>query len=74
MPCPCVLGCEGWIWRFILAFELAELEEADDLWVVYKFVLGGGELIPENDLTFAFPEAVGVVGLLIPLGAYRGKV
>jgi hypothetical protein len=46
----------------------------DELGLVYVFVLAGGESIPENDLTFAFPVAVGVVGLLIPLGAYRGKV
>jgi hypothetical protein len=38
---------------------------------VYAFVLAGGELMPENDLAFAFPAAVGVV---MPLGAYRGKV
>ena len=37
-------------------------------------VLEGGELMPENDLAFAFPVAVGVVGLLIPLGPYRVKV
>ena len=37
-------------------------------------MLGGGELIPENDLAFAFPVAVGVVGALMPLGAYRGKM
>ena len=30
--------------------------------------------MPENDLAFAFLVAVGVVGLLIPLGAYRGKI
>jgi len=59
---------------FILAFGWVELEEADELGVVHAFVLAGGALIPENDLVFAFPVAVGVVGLLIPLEAYRGKV
>ena len=53
---------------------MAELEEADELGVVYAFELAGGELMPENDLAFAFPVAVGVVGLLMLLGAYRGKV
>jgi hypothetical protein len=57
---------------FILAFGLIELEEADELGVVHAFVLAGGELIPENDLAFAFPVTVGVVGLLIPLGAKVG--
>jgi len=42
--------------------------------VVYAFVSEGSEFIPENDLAFTFPVAIGVVGLLIPLGAYRGKV
>jgi hypothetical protein len=42
--------------------------------VVYAFVSEGSELIPENDLVFAFPVALGIVGLLIPLWAYRGKV
>jgi len=37
-------------------------------------LLGGGELIPENDLAFAFPVAVGVVGALMPLGVYRRKM
>jgi hypothetical protein len=57
---------------FILAFGLIELEEADELVVVYAFVLAGGELIPQNDLAFAFPVAVDVDGLLIPLGAKVG--
>ena len=72
-PCPCALRCECWIWGFILAFGVAELEAADELGAVYAFVLEGSELTPENDLGFAFPLAIGVVGLLMPLGAYRGK-
>ena len=52
---------------------MVELEAADELGAVYTFVLEGGELTPENDLTFAFPLAIGVVGFLMPLGAYRGK-
>jgi hypothetical protein len=59
---------------FIPPFGLAELEEADELGAVYAFVLAGSELMPENDLAFVFPLAVGVIGLLIPLGAHRGKV
>jgi hypothetical protein len=58
---------------FILAFGLVALEEADELGVVHVFVLAGGKLMPENDLAFLFPVVVGGVGLLIPLGAYRGK-
>ena len=42
--------------------------------MVHAFVLAGCELIPENDLVFAFAVAVGVVGLLIPLEAYHRKV
>ena len=68
------MGCEGWIWGFILVFGLVELEEADELGAVYAFVLESGELTPENDLAFAFPAAVDVVGLLIgDRGLYRPR-
>lgn len=60
----------------MLAFGLSELEAADELEVGYGLALAGGELIPENDLAFAFAFvlAVGVVELLITLGPYRAKV
>ena len=54
-------------------FGLVELEEEDELGVAYAFVLRGGELMLENNPTFAFQVAVGVVGLLIPLGGIRWR-